>query len=235
MTTPAAPQSATPPTTGPADGQPAAPATTPPVPGPPPNAQPQGNRDMAVAPAGEPAATAADAPKTFGVEDVNRIVQERLAADRIAQNKKFAEALGIVDPSAPVDPAKALEAEQGKTKAAYSLALSATAESIALAAGIKPERVETFVALANASGVLKDVDLTDPNAKAALRTALETEAAKYPEWKGSALPAASGGDRQAPNGKPTFTRAQLAAMPQSELRARSAELLEAQREGRIVG
>lgn len=192
MTTPAAPQSATPP--APADGQPTPPATTPPVPGPPP-AAPQGNRDMAAVPAA-PAAPAADAAKTFGVEDVNRIVQERLAADRAAQNKKFAEALGIVDPSAPVDPAKALEAEQGRTKAAYSLALAATAESIALAAGIKPERVETFVALANASGVLKDVDLADPAAKTALRTALETEAAKYPEWKGSTLPAASGGDRQ---------------------------------------
>jgi hypothetical protein len=238
VTNPAAPQSV--PATPPADtGQTTAP-TTPaaPVPTPPPSApaqqqapvgQTQDNRDMNAAPAQQPA------EKTFTQADLDRILTDRMSRFETSFQQKMAAALGIADPNAPVDPVKALEAEQGKAKAAYDLAIAATAESIALAAGIKPERVDTFVLIAQQAGLLKDVDIADPNAKSALRAALTAKASEYPEWKGTALPAASGGDRQAPpDGKRTYSRAALAQMSQQELRAISADLQLAAREGRIT-
>jgi hypothetical protein len=160
----------------------------------------------------QPAAPTADAPLNITQADLDRIITERL--DK--QKKQFAAAFGGEDPK-DVDPVKALETEQGKTKTALDLALSATAESIALAAGIKADRVETFVAIAQHSGLLKDVDLSDPKAKAKLRTALETKAGEYPEWKGNTLPSASGGDRQTP-GQPTLDERIAAAQKNGDLR-----------------
>lgn len=193
MSNPAAPQGApaTPPAAPPApEGgqQPPAPAATPPVPSPPPSAPAQ------------PAAPAVPAEKTFTQADLDRILDERMTRFEKSFNQKVAQSLGFTNPDEPVDPVKALEAAQGETATYRDVAAAAVAESVALAAGIKKERVETFIAIAQASGLLKDVNVADPSAKATLRAALEAKAGEYPEWKASALPGASGGDGQ---GAPT--------------------------------
>jgi len=193
VTTPAAPQSATPP--APADGQPAAPTTTPPVPGPPASAPApaaQGNRDMAVAPTGEPTAPAADAK--FTQADLDRITGQARAAERAQWAKKLADVFGD---GTPDDPAAALKQAQERTATFQQQAQTAMAESLAAQAGIKPERVEMFVRLVDLSGALNGIDPTDLTAvRGAIKTAVDTTAAGLPEFKGSTLPAASGGDRQ---------------------------------------
>lgn len=233
MTTPAAPQSATPP--APADGQPTAPAATPPVPGPPANApavQPQDNRDMAAA----PTTPAGDAPKTFTQEDLDRILTDRMGRFEKSLNQKFAQALGITDPNAPVDPAAALQAAQQQAEQAQQRADLADARSLAALAGVSPDHVETFLKLVDL-GPLKDVDRTNAAAvSAAVKGAVDNALTAAPMFKGGALPAASGGDRQAPaNGKRTYTRAELESMDQGALSAIADDLQAAAREGRILG
>lgn len=192
MTTPAAPQSATPP--APADGQP--PAATPPVPGPPPNAPaPQGNRDWTATPAKPADAPAADAPKTFTQAELDQYAAKARAAERAQWAKKVQ---GVFGEGTPDDPAAALKQAQERTATFQQQAQTAMAESLAVQAGIKPERVEMFVRLVDLSGALNGVDPTDLAAvRGAIKTAVDTTAAGLPEFKASAgLPAASGGDRQ---------------------------------------
>jgi len=178
----------------------------------------------------------ADAPKTFTQDDLDRILTDRLARQEKAFTDKFAQALGITDPNAVVDPAKALAEAQEATQAAYGLAHSSTAEALALAAGIKPDKVQDFVRLVDPKAVLKDVNPTDAAAvRAALNTAVAAKAASHPEWTGSALPAASGSDLQVqPNGKRIYSRAELKGMTQQDLRAIAGDLQLAASEGRIT-
>lgn len=187
MTTPAAPQSA-PTTPAPQNGP--APATSPaPVPAPPPNAP--------TTPAVEqqPAAPAApEAGKTFTQADLDRITGQARAAERAQWAKKLADVFGEGTPS---DPAAALKQAQEQTATFQRQAQTAMAESLAAQAGIKPERVEMFVRLVDLSGALNGIDPTDLTAvRGAIKSAVDTTAAGLPEFKGSALPAASGGDRQ---------------------------------------
>lgn len=194
MTTPAAPQGA--PTTPPA--APATPpvatppAATPPVPTPPPSGAP------ATPPAGQQGGE-----KTFTQTDVERILKDRM--DRFEKSvaekqtdamKKLAEVMGWQDPAAAKDPAELLKQAQQETGAVRNVAVAAVAEALALRAGIKPERIETFVAIAEKANLFKDVDLTDASARAALQAAVEKKAGEFPEWKGATLPGASGGDGQ---------------------------------------
>ncbi len=234
VTTPAAPQGA--PTT---PATPTAPAAPPPVPSPPPSAPAPA---VPTAPAG--AEPADGTPLSLTQEKFDALVKERL--DRAQQSwdskqaqkdKALAAALGFTDPNADVDPVKALAASQTALTNAQAFAQASAAEALALAAGIKPDKVGDFVRLVDLKGALKDVDAADPAAvRAALKTAVDTKATAYPEWTGSALPGSSGGDRSgvAGNGKKTWTRDEISKLSQDDLAKNADELMAAVAEGRIV-
>lgn len=207
--------------------QPAEPTTaTPPVPTPPPSAPTQTQAPTEQQPA----------EKNFTQADLDRILTERLDRQEKAFTDRLAKAFGVEDPAAVKDPAKLLEASQQETQTYRNLAINSTAEALALAAGIKPERIEMFARLVDLSGALKNVDATDPTAvRTAIKTAVDAKAEGLPEWKGTTLPSSSGGDRQqSPNGKPTYTRQQIEGMSPAELAANADALAEAASEGRIV-
>lgn len=233
MTTPAAPQGA--PAPAPATTPPAA---TPPVPTPPPSGAPAAPAVPTAPASTQPAAPAAAEPsKTFTQDDLDRILTDRLARQEKTFTDKFAQALGITDPNAVVDPAKALADSQAALSTAQSFAQASAAEALALAAGIKPEKVGDFVRLVDLKGALKNIDAADPAAvRAALKTAVDTKATAYPEWTGSALPGSSGGDRSgaAGNGKKTWTRDEISKLSQDDLAKNADELMAAYAENRIV-
>jgi hypothetical protein len=190
------------------------------------------------APTGQQPTAPPDAPKTFSQEDLERILTDRLARQEKTFTDKFAQALGITDPNAAIDPAKALADSQAAVGVAQKLAQSSTAEALALAAGIKPDKVGDFVRLVDLSTALAGIDANDPaKVREALKTAVDAKAASYPEWKGTTLPAASGGDRGQPNanGKRTYTKAELEGMSQDQLAACAEDLTAAYAEGRITG
>jgi hypothetical protein len=63
-------------------------------------------------------------------------------------------------------------------------------------AQIKPDRVDTLASMVDLKTVLKGVDPNNPAAiDAAIKAAVDAKVAEFPEWKGTALPASSGGDR----------------------------------------
>lgn len=187
-------------------------------------------------PVGQPPAAEPPAPKAFTQEDVDKLIGDRLTREREAQAKKYAELFGITDPNAPIDPAKALADAQAATKSAQEVAVAATAESLARAAGIKDDRIDTFIAIAQQSGLFKGVNLADTTAREALKVAVLAKASEFPEWKGGTLPAASGGDRgQQPPGKKVWTRDEISKMSQNDLANNADELMAAYAEGRITG
>ncbi|WP_439377478.1 hypothetical protein [Amycolatopsis lexingtonensis] len=239
-------------TTGPATGDPASTATTDPAGTQPGDGQPQ-NGAPATAPApatqpgtqpqdGLPAAPPKPGPppaKTFTQADVDRIINERLSRQEKSIGDKLAELFGgkPADGDGAVKPEAVLQQAQQMLDNARTTANNATAEALAQAAGIKPERISTFIGLADLTGVLKDVDQNDATAvKAAIKTAIDAKAAEFPEWKTTTAPPASGGDRSgAQGGKKTYTRAQLEAMSSDELAANADDIVAASREGRITG
>lgn len=219
--TPAAPPAPTP-----------QPPAAPPAPVPTPPANPPAPQPTPTPPVEPPAPPA---PKAFTQEDVDKLIGDRLAREREAQNKKLAELFGVTDPNAPIDPAKALADSQAAAQAAQEIAVAATAESLARAVGIKDERIDTFIAIAKQAGLFNGVNLADAAAKEALKAAIAAKANEFPEWKGSTLPPASGGDRgQQPPGKKVWTRDEISKMSQDELAKNADELMAAYAEGRIT-
>jgi hypothetical protein len=143
----------------------------------------------------------ADAPKTFTQADLDRYAAKARAAERSSWAKKVQ---GVFGEGTPDDPAAALQQAQEQTVAYQRQAQTALAESLAAQAGIKPERVEMFVRLVDLGDALTGVDPSDLTAvRGAIKAAVDQTAAGLPEFKGSALPAASGGDRQGA-GQPTL-------------------------------
>jgi len=195
VTTPAAPQSA--PAT---DSAPATPSVDPttqstPVPSPPPNQ-----------PAGESKTDAGAQTLTLTQERLDQIIGDRLGKaqktwqqQQAEQQKKLAAALGITDPDEPVDPAKALEETSARATAAEQRADRAEAKALALAAGVNPKRIDTFIRLVDHVAALKDVDRADEAAvTTALAAAVNAELEAAPEFKagaGPVVPSSSGGDR----------------------------------------
>ncbi|MEA5367727.1 hypothetical protein VA596_49910 [Amycolatopsis sp., V23-08] len=235
------------PTNGPAEGGQAGTATTDPA-----GAQPGDGQQQPVTPAagttaavtqpqggqqGTPPKPGPATGKTFTQADLDAIVQKRMSGFEKSFADKLAGLFGgqSGEGAAAVKPEDVLKRAEGVLAAANQRANTATAEALAAAAGIKPERIDVFIGLANLTGVLNGVDQNDATAvKAAIKTAVDTEAAKYPEWKTDAPAAASGGDRtQAAGGKKTWTRAEISKMSQDELVANSDELQKAAAEGRI--
>lgn len=234
MTTPAAPQSAPTTPAAPApDGQQAPASGTPtPVPTPPPSAPAQ-----PAAPAGQqPAQGTTPAEKTFTQADLDRIINDRLKQQEQSLTKKFGEVFGVTDPNATTDPAKLLEQAQQQATAAQQRADLADARSLAALAGVSKDHIDLFLKLVDL-GPLKDVDRANTAAvSAAIQQQVDAALTAAPMFKGSALPAASGGDRQAAaTGKRTYTRAELETMPADQLAAIADDLQDAAREGRIVG
>jgi hypothetical protein len=239
------------PTNGPADGGQAGTATTDPAGTQPGDGQQQnpaatGTQSTAATQGtqqdGQRAAPPKPGPppaKTFTQADLDRIINERLSRQEKTLGDKLAELFGgkPADGDGAAKPEAVLQQAQQMLDNARTTANNATAEALATAAGIKPERISTFIGLANLTGVLKDVDQNDPAAvKAAIKAAVDAKAAEFPEWKTTTAPPASGGDRSgAAGGKKTYTRAQLEAMSADELAANADDILAAQREGRITG
>lgn len=198
---------------------------------------------MPTAPTGQQ--PAAGTPLNITQERFEALLTERLdrakqswESGQADQKKAIAAALGITDPNAVVDPAKALADSQAALSTAQSFAQASAAEALALAAGIKPEKVGDFVRLVDLKGALKDIDAADPAAvRAALKTAVDTKATAYPEWTGSTLPSSSGGDRATTptNGKRVYTKPELEGMSQDQLAACAEDLTAAYAEGRITG
>lgn len=181
--------------------------------------------------------------KTFTQADVERILKDRMdrfeksVADKQGEQlKKLAEAMGWQNPEAAKDPAELVKQAQAQATAEQQRADLADTRALALAAGVKADRIDLFTKLIDVGDVLKDVDRGDANAvSAALKSAVDSALSSAPEFKGSALPPSSGGDRGQPsaNGKRVYTRTELQNMPQSELRKIAADLQLAAREGRI--
>ncbi len=175
------------------------PPAAPPAPVPTPPANP---------PTPQPTPPADGEPLNLTKERFNEIITTRLneaktsweqaaATAQAERNAALAAALGITDPNATPDPAEMLKQAQQQATAAQQRADTAEAKALALAAGVKPERLDLFMRLADVSGVLKDVDRSKPEAAtAALKSAVDGALTAAPEFKGTALPGASGGDGQ---------------------------------------
>ncbi|WP_285751995.1 DUF4355 domain-containing protein [Lentzea sp. NBRC 105346] len=181
--------------------------------------------------------------KTFTQADLDRIINERLEkaqkswqAQQTDQMKKLAEVFGWQDPNATPDPAKMLEQAQQQATAHQQRADLADAKALALAAGVKPERVDLFLRVVDVAGALKDVDRSQGDSvTAALKSAVDGALTAAPEFKGApALPGSSGGDRLAPNGKRQWTRAEIEGMSQKDLLANHDEIAAAMAEGRVT-
>ncbi|WP_372659916.1 hypothetical protein [Amycolatopsis kentuckyensis] len=242
------------PTNGPADGGQAGTATTDPAGTQPGAGQPQngttaGTLSSATQPGTQPQDGQQGTPpkpgpppgKTFTQAELDSIIQKRMTGFEKSFADKLAGLFGdqTGDGAPAVKPEDVLKRAEDILTSARTTANTATAEALAAAAGIKPERIETFIGLANLTGVLKDVDQNNAAAvkaaiKAAIKAAVDAKAAEFPEWKTDAPPAASGGDRtQAAGGKKTWTRDEIAKLSQDDLVKHADELAQAAAEGRI--
>lgn len=187
--TPAAPPA-------PEGGQP--PVATPPVPTPPPSAPAQ--------PAAPAAPTGDDEPLNLTKGRFNEIITTRinevkqsLAAEQAAaqaeRDKQLAAIFGVAPSDTPPDPAELLKQSQAEVAAAHQRADLADTRALAIAAGVKPDRVDLFMRLVDVGDVLKDVNRGDGAAiSTALKSAVDTALTAAPEFKGVALPGSSGGD-----------------------------------------
>lgn len=210
-------------------------AGTPPVTDPPaPAADPDPSTDP---PAGDPAG-AQDPPadKTFSQADVDRIVQQRLAKhskdlDAYAEREKLDDAERLRAEKADADAAVA-EAKREAVAARVEVA----AERAALAAGVKPERVQRFLKLVDL-----DLDEVTDDGKVnsdAVSEAVLSTLTDVPEFKGAA-PAPGGG---APGGADfdgtggsvkQWTAAEIASLSPAEYKQHQAEILAQMRAGKI--
>lgn len=225
----------------PADSSGQAPATQPATP-----AAPAGEQTPAPAtngqggtpqqPAQQPAQQGAQQgePK-FTQADLDRIINDRITRERESQQKQWMAALGIQDPNAAKDPQQAAKAAQEQAATATQFAVDTLAEAVALSAGIKPDRVPVFLAVAKQAGLLTNVDLAKPTeARTALTAALTAKAGEFPEWKASTVAPSSGGDRGVPqNGKRQWAKSELDNMSHAEMEKNLPEVQAALAEGRV--
>ncbi|WP_285610562.1 hypothetical protein [Actinokineospora globicatena] len=196
------------PNPAPPTGDPATPPATDPAPAAPPVPAPPAN------PPAQPS-TGQGEPLGLTQADLDRIITTRLGQQKTQYEQqqadfqaKLAQAFGLGPEEQ--DPAKALEAAQQQATAFQQQAQTAMVESLAMAAGIKPDKVPLFARLVDVPGALNGVNPADGTAvRTALQSAVTATAALTPEFKGAALPASSGGDRQS-GGTPSIDE-QIAA------------------------
>lgn len=211
-----------------------------------PSTPPVGGDPASTPPSGEPAPaggtpTPPPAPeKTFTQADLDAKIKERLAAESVKHQKALEQLQATAGKSE-------LEAAQIKQKAAEDAlkdanrssglkVATAEAKLNALTAGVRADRVDSVLRLADLSSVVADDGTVDEGAlKAAVDAVIET----YPEWKGEAVtppPSSSGAPMGgAPTTPETFTREQLAKMSPAEYSAKRDEIMKAMAEGRVKG
>lgn len=216
-----------------------APAQTPaPTPAAPP--QPAGQQ-----PVTQPA-PAQGTEKTFTQAELNQIINDRLTRERESLTKSFGDKLAeVFGGKAPEGDGKqtsddVLAQARQIVEQAQTRANTATARSFA-ASSVRDDRIDTLVGMVDVKAALSNVDVNNPAAvDAAIKAAVDAEAAKFPEWSRAAAPQLPGSSTANPNqptgdGKRIYSRAELQKMTQHELAAVAADLQLAAREGRIKG
>src|SRR5690606_10229090 len=143
-----------------------------------------------------------DAPKsdvkTITQEELDRIIQQRLQRER----KKWEQQLEEERRKAAMTEAERLKAEKEEAErraqevqaAAHRRIIQAEAKAQALALGVRPERLEYVLRLADLSDVAVGDDV-EPD-EAATRAALEKVLNDLPELRGATPPAKSGSEFQ---------------------------------------
>lgn len=197
------------------------------------------------APAGGTAPPAGEPKKIeLSQEKLDEIIRDRLAKQQTAFDAKLAE----IQATAGKTELEAAQIERDRYKDQLTTTQQKAAEALAgtrgeLAAhlaGAKPERIKNIVKEADLTAAIAEDGTVD---EAAVKAAVEKVLTEFPEWKGTTVPASSGGELT-PGGtvKPTYTRAQIAAetqalrsLPPEEAKKKLAELNAAAAEGRITG
>lgn len=179
----------------------------------------------------------------FTQADLDRIVGERVAAERSKAQRQLEEAQALAGRNETekltIERDQAQQRAQEATVKAAERVARTEAKVAAIAAGANPKRVDAIVRNADLAKAVKDGEVDEAAVAAAVAKVLE----EYPEWKadapgsGSGGPAASGGELNGGGGssKPTFTRQQLEEMPKAEMAARIDEINEAIADGRVTG
>lgn len=175
------------------------------------------------------------AGKTLTQDEVNELIAKAKASERAKATAEAAEAAK----RAKMDEADRLKAEKADAdkkaveavERANQRAVRSDAKLEAVAAGVKPDRVDHFMRLLDLSDVAVD-DNGDPDPKAIKRAVKEALAA-VPEFKGEASPAGSSGEFGSDNGTPTFTREQIAKMSAEEFAKNEAAIDAATKAGAI--
>jgi len=134
--------------------------------------------------------------KTFTQEDIDRVLKDRLARERKAWDKEQADAKKQAEMSEAEKLKAAKDEAEAKATEAMSKAdakiIKAEAKVQALAAGVKPERVDALLKLADISSVTIGDD-GEPDAKT-LKAAVEAALKEYPEFKAGAGTSGRSGD-----------------------------------------
>lgn len=173
----------------------------------------------------------------FTQADLDRIVGERVAAEKAKAQKALEEAQALAGKNETEK--LTIERDQANQRAtevqqkAAERVAATEAKVAAIAAGANPDRLAAIVRNADLAAAVKDGEVDE----AAVKAAVDKVLTEYPEWKkGPAGPSQSGGEMNGGNsGKPTFTRKQLEEMGPEEMARRIDEINEAIADGRVTG
>lgn len=176
------------------------------------------------------------------VEHINRILSERLAAEKKKHDQALADerakAGKTAEEKAELERAQAERDSKEKITAAQTRAVQAEAKGIARDLGARPDRLAAILKQADLSKAATDDGDVD---EAAVKTAVEAVLKDYPEWKADTTkkPSStrSGGDLGAGGAgdKPSFTRKEIEDMSSEERVRRIDEINAALADGRVTG
>lgn len=176
--------------------------------------------------------------RSFSQADLDRIVSERVTAERKRHEQAIADEREKAGKSA--EEKAALEQQQRerdakeKITAAQTRAVQAEAKGVARDLGARPDRLAAILKQADLTEAMSDDgDLDEAKVKAAVEAVLKD----YPEWKAEKGTTKSGGELGGGGGegKPTFTRKQIQDMSSEERVRRIDEINAAAADGRITG
>lgn len=211
----------------PDDGGGSGPPPSDPPSDPPPEDPPPGDP-----PAGGKTLTQADVDAMFDREFGKRRAKWEADLKALGERSKLDETERLKAEKADAD--KAVADARAEALAAR---IEAGAERAALAAGVKPDRVERFLRLVD----LSDVDTLSADGKPdtdAIRTAVDATLSDVPEFAGSASPPpkSAGGDfTGASGGAKRWSREEIAKLSPEEFEKHEAEIMAQMREGGISG
>lgn len=175
----------------------------------------------------------------FSQADLDRIVGERIAAEKAKHDKALADAQALAGKNETekltIERDQATARAQEATQKAAERVAKTEAKVAAIAAGANPDRLAAIVRNADLSAAVKDGEVDE----AAVKAAIDKVLTEYPEWKAKpGGPTQSGGEMNGgggDGGKPRFTRQQLEQMPPDEMAKRIDEINEAIADGRVTG